>query len=271
MLRVSEIERVNAVEDIGLRCLRCEYNLTGLASDRCPECGTTIDWAVVRSDNDSRRKGTPAHHARGWGKVPATLQTILMMLFVPWRFAARLRADERFGPSLVTAVVSYLTFLVVQTVIDRGLPGAKDVLQMALTVATVILAQSLCLAALAGANGFPAARGRSRLRFWLIVSLYATCFVAAWPLTGEPPVLSSWNDANFYWPFDQRPGFFSSGPNLGVTIMVYWWWLILAVVLIVRARSRWHAAFGIVALPVFTWLGYVSVEVIEDLLDMLGW
>lgn len=35
--------RVTALTDSGLRCPSCEYNLTGLAEPRCPECGKPID------------------------------------------------------------------------------------------------------------------------------------------------------------------------------------------------------------------------------------
>lgn len=29
-------------------CRKCDYNLTGLKEDRCPECGTTFNWTEVR-------------------------------------------------------------------------------------------------------------------------------------------------------------------------------------------------------------------------------
>ena len=45
------------VPDLGLRCLECQYQLTGLMSHRCPECGRPFtmdehipagDWPIVR-------------------------------------------------------------------------------------------------------------------------------------------------------------------------------------------------------------------------------
>lgn len=34
--------------DIPLRCMQCDYNLTGLTTRRCPECGTPFDVTELR-------------------------------------------------------------------------------------------------------------------------------------------------------------------------------------------------------------------------------
>ncbi len=33
--------------DVGRRCLECDYNLTAITTNRCPECGWVIDWDLV--------------------------------------------------------------------------------------------------------------------------------------------------------------------------------------------------------------------------------
>ena len=50
------------VIDQGWRCLRCEYNLTGLAGDTCPECGERIDWDTVREAADESVLKMHLHH-----------------------------------------------------------------------------------------------------------------------------------------------------------------------------------------------------------------
>ena len=38
---------ISAAEDSGLRCLECDYNITGLQGSRCPECGWCIDLGLA--------------------------------------------------------------------------------------------------------------------------------------------------------------------------------------------------------------------------------
>lgn len=48
----EELERVRPAGEWRLplppTCRKCAYNLTGLAEDRCPECGTPFTWREVR-------------------------------------------------------------------------------------------------------------------------------------------------------------------------------------------------------------------------------
>ncbi len=40
----------STLQDRRIFCLKCRYNLTGLTSDRCPECGWLVDWEKVDPD-----------------------------------------------------------------------------------------------------------------------------------------------------------------------------------------------------------------------------
>ncbi len=70
--RVLKIEAANlTLADSGLHCPQCDYNLTGVQSARCPECGSTID-ASLRPDS-------PAENATQRGLV-ALLTLIVGLL-----------------------------------------------------------------------------------------------------------------------------------------------------------------------------------------------
>ncbi len=228
-------------------CIQCEYNLTGLTGDICPECGWQIDWVLAVLDEEGRRSGTPAHRARGWRRIDATLVTVLLMLFAPWRFARQLRHDESLMPAACTALISFAIFFAIE-----GIPRSNDLpviaerfTRSAGAVVAVVLCQSLCFSTLHYDRLRRRTRWCSRFRMWLSVSLYATCFVATWPIVGEPPY-ADFSSANFYIPLIAGSGgMFASTPEVGVTIITYWWWTISAVMLVVRNRPRWLALISI--------------------------
>lgn len=228
-------------------CLICGYNLTDLTSQACPECGWQIDWEVARSGEEQRRTGTPAHRARRWRKIDRTAWTLILMLFAPWRFARQVRADEAIWPSLVVAVLSCLCWML------SDFSKINELIPYAMGVGAVIFCQSICFASLYLSSTPRRPRWLQRFRLWLMVSLYSTCFVAAWPVVGVPVVMGL-TKTNFYWPFWNRPPFWGA-PQLGVTIIFYWWWAILTVVLAIRSRPRWLGMFGVPLVFLFSWIG----------------
>ena len=94
------------MDEIVLNCQKCGYNLTGLTSDVCPECGTTFDLELLRIDPELRRLGTPVYGKRGLSLIPRTMQTLLLLLFRPRSFALRLRVDEPLYPAAVVFLLA---------------------------------------------------------------------------------------------------------------------------------------------------------------------
>jgi hypothetical protein len=232
------------------RCTHCDYIVLGLAEDRCPECGQTIDWSHAFDDTEQRRPGSPVYQARGWRRIPATLLTVLLMLFRPITFARRLRWDEPIWPAVAVAVLASLA-------IASSLTTREQKSCIAGILACVLLN---CLAfSLIGLSRSASLRWWQRLRLFAVVSAYGTCFVAAWPLTGPPAVC--YTEAEFLWPIDRfldRISKLTDPDFLGRTLIFYWWWAILLAVAFTRIRPRWRAAMFV---PVPAIAGSVACQV----------
>jgi hypothetical protein len=221
-------------------CVRCVYNLTGLTSSRCPECGWVIDWSLARRNEEERRVGTPAHQTRGWRRPGAILSTILLMLFRPLRFARRLRWDESYWPAVVVSAGSCLLAAAPFCILGRL--GKSDIrwgTGYASAILSCVLLNSFFFATLCR-DRLRLLCWRKRLRLFLLLSFYTTCFVAVWPYFGPP--LCYCGSANFFCPiasYDPFPG----GPSVwqfwGRTAIFYWWVLILLVFVFTRTKSVW--------------------------------
>ena len=233
-------------------CFQCEYNLTGIESGRCPECGWVIDWNVAFAHEELRRIGTPAHRAKGWKKIPAALATVALMLFRPVKFARRLRYDESLWPAAGIAVAAYFVFIA-DAIARHGLSldDYETLFVYGSGIAACILTNCLLFATISQAVT-PLMNWRRRFRVFLLVSLYGTCFVGAWSLIKGPPlVMGVLSQFNFLIPFEaskQELGKLFSDPEfLGRTIIFYWHSVILTTFAFVRGGRWWRPSMFLVA------------------------
>jgi len=77
--------------DTALRCFTCGYNLTGVVSKRCPECGTEFDPVRMREILYGAAEDIPAlNRCREIGWLPALLLTAFDSCVHPVRTARRM-------------------------------------------------------------------------------------------------------------------------------------------------------------------------------------
>lgn len=230
--------------DEDLLCLACEYNLAGLDSSVCPECGTPIDWPGVRRARDRRMKWPPVPWERWpwhW-KIPGFVMTAMEVALEPWRFVRRLPDRPRVAYPIAFFIICLAWQVAWFDILDVG---GREGMAYPIGVGTQVLAQVLLFGLL-----IPVGRIRVAFRFWLVVSCYTS-----YPLLVEafsealPAILfedaAKLDFVSTIWPFDPAPDVWVP------TVMFYLWWSNLLVIGALAApnRHRRRAILVILALP----------------------
>lgn len=228
------------------RCLRCEYLLIGLSGERCPECGTAIDW--TRAKYAGRHPGLPLDRARGMGRVWAGSITFLMVLFRPLKFARQISEFSSVWPATVFAAVAIAVGFVGNFAF--GPSGPYPLWFVGIWAHVELQSLVFWLA------DFRPGHALRRWSFWRKVSLYTTAFVALdW--AGPPAIEEYFRGWTFPWILDKDMwarllGTPPQYPSLNETlcgIVFYWWMAVLTIVLWVRLRRKWMLLFILAALP----------------------
>jgi hypothetical protein len=168
-----------ASSDSGLRCPVCEYNLTGLAQPRCPECGATFEWDEVRRA-EARRPTIAFERASSWRKLPALVLTWATVLFTPWIFARQIVVRVSVGHAVVFAVICF--GIVMTRLVDDW--SDRPTYFAWLATGVVYIGLQAALLTLLDPHGWRTPW--AALRFWLLAGCYTSAVVPTEVLSGPP-------------------------------------------------------------------------------------
>jgi hypothetical protein len=257
------------VDDIGLNCPCCRYNLTGLTRDVCPECGTAFDLELLRNDQRYRRRGTPVYGKRRLELITGTIETLFLLLFRPRSFALRVRDDEPLGPAVVVFLVALV--LTLWRLLAHGTPWLwslprhwREAVVVVAVVGSLVLAVAFVFAASSTSRTSWAWTLRRRFRFWCMVAMYSTIFLPLWMwfCAGSYPL--PWQVFTTHWLFFGR--YVHTEVYLAM-ILILWWTFTISVVLWYRVRPRWLAIVLMLAAFLFV---RASVQIVDGSIPRLS-
>jgi hypothetical protein len=181
-------------------CPGCGYDLRGIASERCPECGTPFD------PNEPTESQIPWSHRHTLGKFKALRRTIRLATFNPKQFATEINRPVSFAdavsfrrivtwiacaPAMVAAVIGYVEIF--RLLDKQWYPEdvAGSVIQwVGLPVAMVsVWLWTYCCTGVASYFFHPKRLPLRQQNRAVAISYYACAPMAYWPLTAGIYVL----------------------------------------------------------------------------------
>jgi hypothetical protein len=103
--------------DEGLRCLACGYNLTGLADERCPECGEVFDPEALRAALSGRTAPVPGWDDGSASWPVAFVNTCLLTWISPTRFGRQFPARHVRRYGMLFRIISLAAALAVYSIV----------------------------------------------------------------------------------------------------------------------------------------------------------
>jgi len=234
-----------ATTDTGLRCLDCEYNLTGITSLRCPECGAQIDWDSLRAiwHLEKTRPGTFWEQWPWYLKPVGFFVTALQVALMPWLFARRLQARPKLRWALSFLFLCWLISYVVAW-------DVANVENVDITMWTIGVACQMILQTVLFGFFLRPTRVKNPFRFWFAVTCY-TSYPLLLESFDEPPYIV--HGYSNIFPFST---FLGEDTAVLTSILYNIWWAGLAVIATLRLEKRhwWKVVLLVIAIPVLTYM-----------------
>lgn len=256
------------LQDARLHCLKCDYNLTGITSDRCPECGCELDWDQIKhwAALELSTHGTRWERS-SWLALPlALITTTLEVMLMPWIFARQIGSQHRVWPAVGFAI----TCMAIAMVIVPLIQGEETQLSVWLPCVIVHIVLQTFLFALV----LRPQRIRHPIRFWFVISAYTT-YPVLFEMFSGPPYITL--EQTNIWPLVflyQTSGAWGNSPDVTASTMYYLWLAGLVTIAYQRLphHRRWYSLLMIVLIPLLTVTSYyVAGHVMEWLEPLFDW
>ena len=232
---------------VELFCPHCDYNLTGLTEDRCPECGRPFHRA--RLTRWSTERNLPLNFWPNEDPDPAMWSVVVASLFAPRRLARSLppRADHAQATSygLVSRIIFVIGLTLLGVVLSEGSPEAFGVgLWMGGVVAISSVLCETIIAGLLRVWVIPhAVPNAERYLFWRRLCHCFSTFLHLEAGAVFLSVLATYKNLSL----DLIAFALALGPPAAV---VLWWWFCLARAIRARGLPSAGRTFVVLLIPV---------------------
>lgn len=232
-----------SMPNAGLRCLNCDYELTGLVEQRCPECGTVFDpdW-MARLRGDLECAATPWEKAPSWRSFVVTLQ---MSFLRPGQLLGKFpgRCDRRRAREF--SFWCYAAAGMVWSSLSVGAFGAEGAMTAGLTMVVVWTACGMTEVSVAYLMSVTCRKtaARERYEFWVSLCYYGSGYFVL--LAGWCGVFELLEMRAGGLPRDWEALFIAGGAGI-----VVWWMAMMTYVLGLNSAGtrRWVCAGVMVVL-----------------------
>lgn len=257
-----------SLDDEGLICLECEYNLSGLSEDRCPECGAAFDRAYLRLIASRTPQPVLPWDDRGgigfwcafWGTCRATWLR-------PSEFAQRFPARYSNRSAWTFSLVCYGCVALLWGILTAAL--GKVELSLLLCLFPMVLGAIFCETLLALIAKWLVRPIRVPLKrtyhFWRGLTHFTANY-----LVGSVAAITALTLASRLIPFELRNRFWMVWEPVGWTVaaaMFIYWWCALGRAIVERGRGnlvrRIAVALSIPVIGILSIiLGYLGAAII---------